>query len=235
MSEFAVREALEANARERRRLGLLVGSLDEARLAEVVHDRWTVAAKLAHLAYWDRFALLLLERWALGEGYETDTLPGWHDDTVNDAQLDGWLALPPMEAARLAIEAAEAIDGRLEGLDPVDAERLLTDRDAEWLLRRHRHRAEHVVEIDVALGLRAVDSHLVGPSDYEGYGAPHHPHRRPLHDRGSPRPSGTRTYLGGAQRTLRCQRRPRPRVGRFSCPEHATPRLTDARRESTDL
>ena len=38
MSEFAVREALEANARERRRLGLLVGSLDEARLARLGPD-----------------------------------------------------------------------------------------------------------------------------------------------------------------------------------------------------
>jgi len=151
---LALQVALDANDRERRRLVLLVASLDEGALAEGVHGRWTVAAKLAHLAYWDRFALALLERWAVGEGYATDTLPDFYDDTLNDAQLVEHLALPPREATRLAIEAAAAIDAHLHGLPAEDAARLLTDRDASWLLRRHNHRAEHLVEIDVALGLR---------------------------------------------------------------------------------
>jgi hypothetical protein len=154
VSEFAVREALEANDRERRRLVLLTSTLSERELRETVHGAWTVAATLAHLAYWDRFALGLLERWAAGEPYETDALPPWHDHAVNDALLDEWLALPPGEAVRLAIEAAAAIDARLRALPPGAASRLLTDRDAEWLLRRHRHRAEHLGEVEGALGLR---------------------------------------------------------------------------------
>ena len=85
MSEFAVREALEANDRERRHLTLLTTGLDAGALGEVVHGEGTVAATLAHLAYWDRLALVLLERWAAGEPYETDTLPAWHDHAVNDA------------------------------------------------------------------------------------------------------------------------------------------------------
>lgn len=151
---LALRVALEANDRERRRLVLLVASLDDAALAEGVHGDWTVAAKLAHLAYWDRFALALLQRWAAGEGYATDTLPDFYDDALNDAQLAEHLSLPPREAARLAVEAAGAIDARLHSLPAETAVRLLTDRDASWLLRRHHHRAEHLVEIDVALGLR---------------------------------------------------------------------------------
>ena len=153
MSAFAVTEALDANDRERRRLMLLVADIDEHALAETVHDRWTVAAKLAHLAYWDRFALALLERWAAGEPYETDTLPSFYDDCLNDAQLTEHLALPPREAVRLAVEAAGAIDARLHALPVEDATRLLTERDASWLLRRHNHRAEHLDEIEVALGL----------------------------------------------------------------------------------
>ena len=81
--------ALEANDRERRRLVLLVASLDDAALAEGVHGRWTVAAKLAHLAYWDRFALALLELWAAGEGYATDTLPDFHDDALERRPTGG--------------------------------------------------------------------------------------------------------------------------------------------------
>ena len=153
MTGFAVREALEANDRERRRLTLLAGDLGEDALREAVHGRWTVAATLAHLAYWDRFALGLVERWAAGEPHETDALPPWHDHAVNDALLDASLALPPREAVRLAIHAAAAIDARLSGLG-VAAERLLTAHDAEWLIRRHRHRSEHLDAIEGALGLR---------------------------------------------------------------------------------
>lgn len=115
-----------------------------------VTGRWR---RLAHLAHWDRFALGLLQRWAAGDAYETDTLPAWHDHAVNDALLDASLALAPAEAVRLALEAAAAIDGRLRGLGD-EAARLLVERDAEWLLRRHRHRAEHLDAIEGTLGLR---------------------------------------------------------------------------------
>lgn len=151
---LAVQVALDANDLERRRLVLLVASLDDHALVEAVHGRWTVAAKLAHLAYWDRFALALLGRWASGEAYTTDTLPPFHLDVLNDAQLSEHLALPPREAARLAIVAAGEVDAFLHGLPAETAARLLTDHDAGWLLRRHNHRAEHLLEIDIALGLQ---------------------------------------------------------------------------------
>ena len=153
MSTLAVQVALDANDRERRRLVVLLAGLDDAALSEGVEGRWTVAAKFAHLAYWDRFALALLDRWARGEDYATDTLPSFHDDVLNDAMLTEQLALPPQEAGRLAIAAAGAIDAALHALPPETAARLLTDHDAAWLLRRSEHRAEHLHEIEAALGL----------------------------------------------------------------------------------
>lgn len=160
MSTLAVQVALDANDRERRRLVVLLAGLDDAALSEGVEGRWTVAAKFAHLAYWDRFALALLERWARGawrvargEDYATDTLPSFHDEDLNDAMLTEQLALPPQEAGRLAIAAAGAIDAALHALPPETAARLLTDHDAAWLLRRSEHRAEHLHEIEAALGL----------------------------------------------------------------------------------
>ena len=50
-------------------------------------------------------------------------------------------------------EAAAGVDGRLRELG-ADAARLVSERDAAWLLRRHRHRSEHLDEIEGALGLR---------------------------------------------------------------------------------
>ena len=141
-------EALERNDEQRARLHALVARLDEAALRQVIHDDWTVAAKLAHLAYWDRFALSILGRWGRGEDYVLDELPTFYNDCLNDALLVESLALPPSVAARLAEEAADTIDRRLRSLAPDARDRLLTDRDAEWLLRRHRHRAEHLDEIE---------------------------------------------------------------------------------------
>lgn len=145
-------EAIEANDVQRARLARLIAGAGTADLERIVHGEWTVAAKLAHLAYWDRFVLLLLERWTRAEDYVADQLPHWYDDCLNDALLVESLALEPAVAARLALEAAEAIDARLRSLEPERADRLLTDRDAEWLLRRHRHRAEHLDEIEGILG-----------------------------------------------------------------------------------
>lgn len=124
-------------------------------LVRIVHDNWTVAAKLAHLAYWDRFVLQLLGRWQQGLEIRTET-PQWFDDVQNDAILDESLALQPAVAARLAVEAARAVDEWHAGLSADDAARLDADAarpktDANWLVHRYRHREEHLAEIDAAL------------------------------------------------------------------------------------
>jgi hypothetical protein len=48
--------------RARQRLQVLVARLDDAELAYPLGDEWTVAAVLAHLAFWDRRAAILLAR-----------------------------------------------------------------------------------------------------------------------------------------------------------------------------
>ena len=148
MSDAA--DAMDANDRERQRLARLVAALEQGELSRIVHDRWTVAAKLAHLAFWDRVALGHLERWAAGAEYVLET-PQWYDDVLNDAVLVESLTLVGGTAVQLVLAAAEAIDARLRGLEAGRAERLLVDRDTAWLLRRHNHRAEHLDEIEGAL------------------------------------------------------------------------------------
>ena len=144
-------DAMDENDRECARLATLLARMEHGDFAQTVHEGWTVTAKLGHLAFWDRFALGLLERWAAGEPYETGTDDAWFDDTLNDALLAEWRALIPAVARQLVLAAAEAVDARLRRLEDGQAERLLVDHDAEWLLRRHRHRAEHLDEIEGAL------------------------------------------------------------------------------------
>lgn len=127
-------------------------------LSRLVHGQWTVAAKLGHLAFWDRFVLGLLDRWEAGLPTRIDSEP-WHDDVLNDAVLGESLALEPSVVAGLAVAAARAVDERLAGLHPSLAGRLEADAarpetDANWLVHRYRHREEHLNDIDAALKAR---------------------------------------------------------------------------------
>jgi hypothetical protein len=130
----------------------VVASLSDADLGHPTHSGWTVAATLAHLAYWDRRYRLILERWERGE-VATSEEPDWADDVTNDALLPEWLALPPREACRLALEAADAVDSLVASLSPGTVAGVMQAR-RRWLLHRHGHRREHLAEIARALGSR---------------------------------------------------------------------------------
>ena len=59
---MADRSYVAENDRERRRLEALVGKLDDAALSRAMPAGWTVAAVLAHLAFWDQRIVLLSEQ-----------------------------------------------------------------------------------------------------------------------------------------------------------------------------
>ena len=139
---------IEANARGRERLRALVSELTDDELALPVGDGWTIAAILAHLAFWDYRVLALMTRWKrVGIGPSPIDVDG-----VNDAMKPLCLAIPPREAARLAIHAAEAVDAELanlpEDLRPgIDA----LVREGKFRLNRSIHRNEHLDQIQRAL------------------------------------------------------------------------------------
>lgn len=146
-------EAMVRNRAVTDRIAAVAARPDD--LVRIVHDNWTVAAKLAHLAYWDRFVLQLLVRWQRGDEVRAVT-PHWYDDVQNDAILDESLALDPTVAGRLAAEAARAVDAWHAALSADDAARLDADAaraetDANWLVHRYRHREEHLDEIERVL------------------------------------------------------------------------------------
>ncbi len=139
----------KANDTERARLEALVGRLSDADLQRPLPGGWTVAGVLAHLAFWDQRAYLLLDRWQR-EGVTPPADDGANVDWINDAAKPMFLALSPRRAAELAVAIAETADRKVAAL-PND----LVSRNAALgtpvTLARANHRREHLDEIEKAL------------------------------------------------------------------------------------
>jgi len=71
------------------------------------------------------------------------------DVFVNDLSLPLWAAVPPREAARIAIETADFLDKRLEEYSPALLEEIY-NYNKRWVIRA-LHRNEHLDEADAAL------------------------------------------------------------------------------------
>jgi hypothetical protein len=138
---------IDLNEKERARLERIVASLSDEALSVEMAGGWTVAAMLAHCAFWDRYALLHWETW------ERDGMKPLPVDVegLNGASFPSWLATPPGVAAAQALEAAEAIDRKVEALDPELVNKFLAEKYGLWRLHTYEHRGEHLDEIERAL------------------------------------------------------------------------------------
>lgn len=125
-----------------------IARLSDAEMQTRVGEHWTVAIVLAHLAFWDRRVLYVLDR---TEQDGTLFVPQL-DIIINDLSLPLWAAIPPREAARIAVETAEALDQRLEAFPPALLEEIYT-YNKRWV-DRSLHRNEHLNEADAALKQR---------------------------------------------------------------------------------
>ena len=109
---------------------------------------WTVAATLAHLAFYDDW---VAARWRrrLVEGRFQD-LPDDITDLANAAGERGWHVVPGPLAMKIALEAATALAGLLEELPLAALEDAVgTDRPA--MIDRSVHWDPHLEEIQRAL------------------------------------------------------------------------------------
>ena len=139
------RSFVELNRAATDRIRALAERLSDEELQHPVGEYWTVAIALAHIAFWDRRALHVLE---LSKREGTPTFPDL-DLFVNDLSLPFWAAIPPRQAARLAIETAEALDRRLEAYPP-DLLELIHAEYKRYVFRAY-HRTEHLDEAEAAL------------------------------------------------------------------------------------
>src|SRR5690349_17027248 len=104
------RSFTEKNRASTERIRLLTATLNEDQMQTRVGEHWTVAIALAHLAFWDRRVMYVLDMTRKNNQLFVPDI----DIFVNDLSLPLWAAIPSREAARLAIETSEATDAQLE-------------------------------------------------------------------------------------------------------------------------
>ena len=144
------RSSVEENTRERERLRALVARLSDDELRSAVNEHWTVAGVLGHIAFWDGRALALADKLERGVPFSPSDDEPEDVDWINDATRPLIHAIPPREAAQLALRLAEETDRRVASLDP---ERMYPqDPNSPLNALRATHRAEHLDQIEAALG-----------------------------------------------------------------------------------
>ena len=127
------------------RIKKLAASLTDDEMQTRVGEHWTVAIALAHLAWWDRRVMYVLDKSAKNGKIFIPEI----DIFVNDLSLPLWAAIPPREAARIAIETSADLDARLETYPPNLLEEIY-NYNKRWVVRA-LHRNEHLDEVDAAL------------------------------------------------------------------------------------
>jgi hypothetical protein len=143
------RSFVERNATSRERLRLIVERLTPADFEREMEGGWSVAALLAHVAFWDRFVAV---RWRAALDTGALTPVSFVDeavDLVNEAAMPSWRALEPDRSTELAMDASAEVDEVVAGLpdDSVDA---IARQGRPRLLDRSLHRSEHIDAIETA-------------------------------------------------------------------------------------
>ena len=142
------RSYIARNDAERARLRALVGRLSDTDLARPMPAGWTVAAVLAHLAFWDQRIVFLLDQWQRAREGTPPPLESASDvDWINDAAKPMFLALAPRRAAELALAIAEEVDRRVQVL-PDDWVARNAAAGSPVNLVRAEHRGQHLAEIE---------------------------------------------------------------------------------------
>ena len=139
------RSFIEQNRASTERIRALAARLTDEEMQQKVGEHWTVAIALAHLAWWDRRVMYVLD---MTEKDGKLFIPEI-DIFVNDLSLPLWAAIPPRAAARIAIETSETLDNQLEEYSPELLEEIY-NYNKRWVIRA-LHRDEHLDDVDNAL------------------------------------------------------------------------------------
>ena len=136
---------VEKNQTSTARIRALTARLTDDDLRRPVGEHWTVAIALAHIAFWDRRVLAVLEATESAGKLSAPAI----DLSVNDLLLPFWAAMPVREAAQLAIESAEAVDARLTAF-PASLLEEMYAAGPRWVVRAI-HRDAHLDEMEASL------------------------------------------------------------------------------------
>ena len=139
------RSFVALNRASTKRIRAMIARLSDEEMQMRVGEHWTVAIVFAHLAFWDRRVMYVLDMTERDGKLFVPEI----DIFVNDLSLPLWAAIPPRQAAKICIESAERVDARLENYPP----KLLDEIHAynkRWVVRA-LHRGEHLDEAEAAL------------------------------------------------------------------------------------
>ena len=139
-----------ANDESRQRLARLVAMLTPATLEVDLGEGWTVASALAHTGFWDRWQA---ERWTemlAGRWTADDESVIGAEHLANSSLHPYWSGVTAENIPALAVEAATSLDALIASAPDaiVDA---LEGTPSAYLLHRHRHRGEHLDQIERSL------------------------------------------------------------------------------------
>ena len=138
------------NEESRRRLETLVRGLSDADLARSTDYGWTVAALLAHLAFWDQRMIMILKRWKEA-GLDASPIDA---AAVNDSLRVICHVLEPRRAIELCLSSAEAADAELAKLTAEEVKRMeehAAATDTQFRMNRSLHRDGHLNDIETLL------------------------------------------------------------------------------------
>ncbi|MEZ4864217.1 MAG: maleylpyruvate isomerase N-terminal domain-containing protein [Caldilineaceae bacterium] len=140
---------VEENTASRRKLVTLVSHLSDEELALVTPYGWTVAALLAHMAWWDQRVLVLLRRWK-EQGVDESPVDS---QLINDALKPLCHALEPRAAVQLCLASATETDAEVAATSP----ELIAQIEAgptHFRFNRALHRNDHIRDIEALIGQR---------------------------------------------------------------------------------
>lgn len=129
------------------RLSALVEKLTDEDLLRPMEAGWTVAAVLAHLAFWDIRIVTLLEKYR----NERSVTPSEVDsEVINDVSRILCLAIPPRTAAQMALTWAKKADEAVDILHPALVAEI-QEKASNVRMDRAHHRIAHIADIEKAL------------------------------------------------------------------------------------
>ncbi|MCC6236906.1 MAG: DinB family protein [Dehalococcoidia bacterium] len=143
----------EHNMEATHRLDALVGRLSPEQLVLPLGGGWTVSMALGHLAFWDGRQRAVFEHFLDTGVLLGSEAPAPHDpdDQTNEA-LEPLLALlDPDAVGDLVVEAAQAVDELVATLTEAQIAAVLGGEHG-YVVRRWRHREEHIAQIEAAVG-----------------------------------------------------------------------------------
>ena len=134
---------VEQNTASRQRLRDLVGRLKPEDFSLTTPSGWSIAALLAHNAFWDNRILALLRRWK-DQGVDESPID---PDAMNEAMKPLLLAMDPRVAAQLCLSSAEAVDAEIEAIAP-ELVQAIEAGPTFFRFNRGLHRNDHLDEIE---------------------------------------------------------------------------------------